>query len=309
MFFKILDKFFNNAKQIFSLVSFLLIGLATYFFVYWLLYNANVPLPQFLTSLSWQIIDFFAFAIKNKPIYNEFLPVLPVATCVVFILLTYTLNCLSSFLESNQKLVKEFSNRKRIDLEKKINRQLHKSFIEELNVYKYAMIKIKIVATQQESYLSALNNETIDVYSLSEKIENNILNTFNSNFVAKKGKDDSSLFFIVNDLANLKEVITKLVLVSTENINRELRPKLDVDFYCGIDVATDNYSFPQVASYLNRVVNLKIKNKILVSPKFKIYFENILPDKFNFCMAGVYNLSDDPLLVKESVLYYITRKV
>lgn len=308
MFFKIIDKLFNNFKQVISIISFFLIGLATYFFIYWLLYSANIPLPQLITDFSWAIIDLFAFPLKSKPIYTELVPTLPVVTCAIFIFFTYFLNCLISFIESNQNLVKDISVKNRIALEKKINTQLHKSFIDELNQYKYAMVKIKIVATQQESYLNSLNTEPVDTIGLAKKIENSILESFNSEFVVKKGTDENSLFFIINDLKNLKNVVTQLVLVSTQFINKELRPKLSIDFYCGVDIATDNLQFPNIAGYLDRVINLKIRNKILVSPRFKVYFENVLPDEYHFNMAGEYNLSEDPLLVKEVTLYHITRK-
>lgn len=308
MFFKLIDKLLSNLKKVISAVSFFLIGFAIYFFVYWLLYSANVPLPQAFTGFSWAIIDFFAFAIKHKPIYSELLPVLPVATCAIFIFITYFLNCLINLVDVNQTLVKDISVKKRIALEKKINTQLHKSFIDELNINKFAMIKIKIVATQQESYLSSLNTDPIDLIALAKKIETSVLDSFDSQLILKKGRDDNSLFFILNDLSNMKNIVTQLVSISTQCINKELRPKLSIDFLCGIDLAGDNLQFPGVASYLDRIINLKIKNKILVSPKFKVYFENIFPDVFSFNMSGEYNLSEDPLLVKEVTLYYITRK-
>lgn len=55
-------------------------------------------------------------------------------------------------------------------------------------------------------------------------------------------------------------------------------------------------------------LNLKIRNKMVVSPRYKVYFENIYPNAFTFEVMGEYNLSKDDASKKDVMVYSIRRK-
>lgn len=308
MYFKNIDKFFNVLKQLISIISFVFIALASYFFIYWLLYNGNVPLPDAFTTCSWQIIDAFTFGLKRLPIYSELLPVLPVLVSVIFIVVTYILNCLIEIIESNRIFVKKQIDNKRIKLEKKINTELHKDFLNELKLYKFMLVKMKVIAEKQESYLTALNENNTDTVVLASSIQKNVYFSVNSPYIKQKTFDNGTLSFLIEDFEHSKDFISELVGKSVSIINKELCPKVDISFYCGAELFHNVDEYDATVKHLDKILNLKIKNRISVTPKFKVYFENLLPDEYIFDMTGEYNLSDNPDVIKNITLHSIRRK-
>lgn len=308
MFYKLYDKFLDKIKYLLSFITFIFIALATYFFIYWLLFSANLTLSSSLETFSWAIIDFVSLPIKHTKVYTEMAPVLPVLTCGAFILFTYVINSIIDLLESYGKVLKDYSYKSRVELEKKINTQLHKAFIDELNVYKYLVLNLKIAVIQKESYLSALNDKPIDTTALELTIQDKILSAINSQYVIRKYIENGVVTLLISDFNHAKDAISDIVGKSVAIITNEMRDRLDIQFYCGADLLKENDYGGFISKNTTKIINCKIKNKIAVTPKFKVYYENILPDEFNFSTAGEYNMSDDPDLLQNEMLYFITRK-
>lgn len=308
MFFRAIDKFFYQLKQFLSVLIFLLIALATLFFVYWLIFSAKIPLPEWLNSFMWSIIDFFAMSFKSTPLYNELLPALPVYTCGIFIIMTYIANCIMVFLENNHTAFKNSVNNYKINLEKTINRELHKDFIKELKRTTFMLSKIKIEAAKQESYLTSGIENAFDADALEGFIQKQILSNLNSDLILKKGITNGSVYFVITDFARAKDFLTELVSVSSRLIKEHLEPKVDINFYCGIEVFNDLQEMQEIDSYVDRLLNLKIKNKMAVSPRYKVYFENIYPNEFTFEVMGEYNLSKTDDVKKDVMVYSVRRK-
>jgi len=308
MIYNLIAKIYKQINQLISVFCFLFIALATYFFIYWLLYNANVPLPDFFTNFSWAVIDFFTSFLKSNLKYAELLPVLPVLTCVIFIVLTYLLNLLSLFVDANQRMLKTIKDKNRLAIEKVINSRLHIDFINELHSYKFAVIKLKIGVIKKESYLSKIQDEQFDTVGYAGEIQKNILSEINSDLVVKKYSDGDTLNFYVSNLSLLNNFIADLVNVSALKINSASNEKLLIEFYCAIDLVKDINSIDAINMSLAKAIDLKIKNKLLVFPCFKVYFENIQPTHYNFFTSGEYNLSQNSDSIKNVMLYSITRK-
>ena len=167
---------------------------------------------------------------------------------------------------------------------------------------------MRINVIKEDSYLSAFSENDFDAEELARNIEDKILATTNSSFIQRKGFDKGALSFLLSDISHLKDFISLLVNVSSSVINENIRPKTNIEFYCGLDLLKENESPIPVARYLDKIIGLKIKNKIVVTPRLKLYFEKLMPDEFKFDLAGEYNVSDDPDLVKEVMLHCITRK-
>ena len=158
-FARFIDKFFEEIKYMITLIVFFNISMAVLLFIYWLVFSAKLTLPYWLELFVWNMIDFWAQGIKDTPMYQEITPILPVLISGVFVILTYFLNCLIVFLESNhEKFNKKVDDYKQ-HLAKKINEELHHDFINELKKNNYMLLKIKIVAIRHTSYLSEYTDE------------------------------------------------------------------------------------------------------------------------------------------------------
>ena len=306
MFFKIIDKSFDRIRYFLSLITFIFITLSILFFIYWLIYSANIPLPEWFTAFFWAIIDFFAFSIKQTPLYKELMPVLPVLTCGVFIILTYFLNCLMLFLSNYHKsYLKKVENYKR-NLENTINKTLHNDFLNELRQTRYLLAKIKISAIKQESYL--LDTDDIDISKIENSIQQQILNSIDCMFIEKKGLSNNSVYFLLTDFNNAQTFFTTLINKSTEFIVAQINQKLKISFSCCVDVFNDISQLQEASDSIDKIFKLKIINKITVTPRFKVYYDNLRPEDYHFTLVGEYNISDDSSVIKNMMIYSIVRK-
>ena len=308
MFFKAIDKFFYQLRQLLSVVIFILIALSCIYFIYWLIFNANVKLPDFLTAVLWSVIDFFAMSIKHKPLYNDMLPVLPIMTCGIFILLTYIANCLMILLENNHRFFRNCVDAYKDNLAKTINAELHNDFINELKRTAYMLVKIRISAVHHTSYLTAVTDGNINTQEIEKSVERQILETMDSKLIDNKGMDDRCVYFLLTNFSESKRFLSDLVSRSSTLIKKQIRPKLDINFYCAVDLFNDLSEFTEKSNYLNKVLNLKIENKIAATPRTKVYFENILPSEYQFGVQGEYNLSSNPDKAKNVMIYSMRRK-
>ena len=305
---KFLDKFFEEIKYMITLVVFFNIAMAVLFFIYWLVFCARLTVPYWLELFIWNVIDFWAQGIKHTPLYNEITTILPVLVSGIFVVITYILNCFIVFLEGNhERLNKKVDDYKR-KIEKKINEELHHDFIKELKKNNYMLLKIKIAATLHTSYLTAMTDVQIDTAKLQEKLQNAILESMNETYIESKGISNGALYFLLKDISSSKDFIVNLVTNSSRIIKPEIVPKLEIAFYCAVDLIDNVADVAAREAYLDRVLNIKIKNKIIATPKFKIYFDTLLPSAYHFDTLGQYNIESTQDGKLSSVMIYALRR-
>ena len=311
MFYKIakyLDNFFEEIKYMITLIVFFNIAMAVLFFIYWLVFSARLTMPYWLELFIWNVIDFFAQSIKGTPLYKEIIPVLPVLVSGVFVVVTYFLNCFVVFLENNHERLNKKVEDYKHKIAKKINEELHHDFINELKKNSHMLLKIKIVATMHSSYLTAMTDAQIDTAMLQDKIQKGILASMNEPYIQDKSLSNGSLSFLLNDISKSKDFIINLVTNSSRLIKPEIVPKLEIAFYCAVELLDNLADLPARSAYLDRVLNIKIKNKIIATPKFKLYFETIYPSVYHFDVLGQYNIESEEGGKLTSVMVYALRR-
>lgn len=277
-------------------------------FIYWLAFSAKIEMPAWINTFIWTVIDVFAQGLKPTPFYKDITPVLPVLTSGVFIIITYFANCIMLLLENNHKRFLNCVDNYKAGLEKTVNEELHKDFLEGLKKIQFLLVKIKIVVTKHNSYLTAMTDEEVDAEKMEKDIGKLILSTLNSEIILKKGFSDGSVYFLLSDLTKSKEFFSTLVSKSSKLINAYIKPKLDIGFYCGGELFEELAQYDEKSNYLNRILNLKISNKIVITPKFKVYYDNIMPDYYTYSVLGEYNLTDEICGANGTMLHAIQRK-
>lgn len=307
-FYRLIDKFFEQLKYLTSLVIFVLISLSVLLFIYWLVFSAKIVMPDWFNIFIWSIIDFCAAGIKGTQLYNNIIPILPVLASGVFVIITYFANCFMAFLDNNHERFDAHVENYKQNLAKNINDELHKEFVNNLKKTNYMLIKLKIIATRQTSYLTALTDEDINTDEIEAEIQKAILGALESETVEDKGISNGSVYFLVSDFVKSKEFLTTLVTIATLKIKSYLRPKLDISFYCAVQLFDTIGEVPEVQHYLDKILNTKIKNKIIVAPRVKIYFDEMLPSMYQFDVIGEYNLSDDVNATENVMLHSLRRK-
>ena len=60
-------------------------------------------------------------------------------------------------------------------------------------------------------------------------------------------------------------------------------------------------------AFIKKLHNTKIKNKVLVSPKFKMYFDEMFPKMYQFDVVGQYNFAPEGTEVKNVMVYALRR--
>lgn len=307
MHYKNICNIIDIFKYILSLLIFLFIALSFYFFIYWLLYSADVPLPSIVADFSWTILNKLSHSLVNNPNFGEIKPTLPVLACCFFVVIAYIINGIISCLDVlSQKIADNAANQRKI-LERKINSELKKAFIEELEVSNYVLVKFRVDAVEQTSYLSEFNN-SIDVEALNKRLNTEIAESVLQTYVIKKFNNSNAIDFIISDFEHLKDFLVSLTQTSTTIINKAISSKLNVNFYCCIDLMNNISNFALTSDKLDKLLDLKIKNRIIVTPKFKIYYENIYPIDYKFVLIGEYNVLSDSGKNENTMLYTILRK-
>ena len=233
---------------------------------------------------------------------------LPVLVSGVFVVITYFLNCFVVFLENNHERLNKKVEDYKHKIAKKINEELHHDFINELKKNSHMLLKIKIVATMHSSYLTAMTDAQIDTAMLQDKIQKGILASMNEPYIQDKSLSNGSLSFLLNDISKSKDFIINLVTNSSRLIKPEIVPKLEIAFYCAVELLDNLADLPARSAYLDRVLNIKIKNKIIATPKFKLYFETIYPSVYHFDVLGQYNIESEEGGKLTSVMVYALRR-
>ena len=305
---KYIDNFFEEIKYSITLVVFFNIAMAVLFFIYWLVFSARLTMPYWLELFIWNIIDFWAQGIKGTLLYQEIIPILPVLVSGIFVVITYFLNCFIVFLESNHEKLNEKVEDYKHDLAKKINDELHRDFIKEIKKNTHLMLKIKIAATMHSSYLTSLTDVQLDTAKLEEKLQKAILASMNEPYIESKGISHGALYFVLNDIPSSRDFIVNLVTNSSRLIKPEIVPKLEIAFYCAVELLDKSTDIAAREEYLDRVLNIKIKNKIIATPKFKLYFDTLYPSAYHFDVLGQYNIGTSPDGKPASVMIYALRR-
>ena len=308
MAFKSLDKIFSELKKILSVIALSFIAMSLFMFIYWLLYSAKMDLPDWLNSFAWTVIDFFAKGLKTTKSYSEIVDILPVLCSVIFGVLTYIVNCLNLFTENMHEKYKKSVIDYRTKLENKINSDLHKDFLKDLKKSSFMLIKLKIEVIKKESYLSEYSEEKIDANQIRNEIEKNILMSVPSELIQNKGRSDEGVYFLLSDFSESKAFFASLVKISSKLIKEKIESRLNINFYCGVELFENISQFEEKSKYLDKVLELRIPNKIIITPKYKLYFDNLYSSYFNFNVQGEYSLSENQDSGKNIMLYSMQSK-
>lgn len=308
MFFKVIDKFFVQFKQIISFLIMVLISLSAIAFLYWILKSAGVSLPAFYTDFVNCLNNIFIIPYLGPQRSRELQDILPVITSIIIGVITYIANCLLVGLELNHKKYHIAVDKYKVHVQNNVNKELQNDFYTELRKSTLMLVKIKIIAEQKSSYLTSSVDEKYDTKEISKNIEETILSSVKTKGVSQKGKTSDSIYFLLNDLDSAKEFFTDLVEYSTKVINENTRPKLDIAFYCGCELLNDISEIRTQEKYISRMFGLKLANKIVVTNKFKVYYENLNKDSFYFAVQGEYNLCENNDDIKNTMLYTLQRK-
>ncbi len=84
---------------------------------------------------------------------------------------------------------------------------------------------------------------------------------------------------------------------------------MKINFCCAADVFDELIEFEEKSNSLDRVLTLKIFNKIIVTPRFKILFDNLYSDMFAYKVEGEYNLSNNPQKPKNTMIHSLQRRI
>ena len=289
MNFKTIDSLFLQIKKLITIIIFISLSLAIVYFIYWLILSIKITLPEVINNLFLIPINMLGAKIQNAPEQNDVLFLLPVAVSLVFIILTYLLNCILQFVEFSHKNYLKFVEDYKADLEIKINTQLKKNFVQELSKTNYFATKLRIAVESPESYLKESMSKEAQI-ELENRIIQEISDSINDG-VIKKGTNASDAYFISSEPKNAVDFYTGLVQKTIKIINKYLSGQIKINFYCAIDVFDTEYEANFKLIELDKIINLKVKNKILVAPRFKTYFQELYPGYFTFKLLGEYNFS------------------
>lgn len=290
MNFKTIDGLFLHLKKLITILVFITLSLSVVYFIYWLLVSMKVTLPLEINNLFMIPIDLLGSTIKNAPEYKDVLFLLPVAVSLFFIVITYILNCILQYVETSHKNYLKFVDNYKANLETKINNQLKKNFVQELSKTDFYTTKLKIEIEPNESYL----NETLSEQertALENKITEEIKNTIKNENILKKGISGSEAYFICSETKNAADFYSDFVKKTVHIINKNIKEKVKINFYCAVDVFDTQYEANFKLIELDKIVGLKVKNQILVAPRFKIFFQELYPGYFTFKLLGEYNFS------------------
>ena len=307
MIFKVIDKFFKEIKQILSVLSLVLLSISVFMFIYWLFYVIKLDMPICLNSIVSWIIDFFAQPIKHTSDYERLVDILPVLCSILFAFFTYLVNCTIFLLENSHKKYHKYVDNCRLKLEKTINNELHKDFLSELKKNSFMMVKIAISVKNKESYLST-SDDFVDEKSIKNEIEQCILATMKQNTAFTKGKTENGVYFLVSDFLYSKTFFEELVSKAAKVINSYMTPKLEVNFYCCAEVFDEINQLENISKYLDMINSIKISNRIVVTPRYKVCFENLYSTLYEFKLLGEYNINENNIIQKNIMLYSLKSK-
>lgn len=302
---RFVDELVFNVKKVIFLLVFWLICLAFLTFIYWFLSNLKISLGVFLDNFVLGVVGFFTAFFKNTSFYNQTLEIQPIAVSVLLAIFAYLLNLLTELIDKLHNMYKQAVYTKRVRLENKINKQLQKEFLKELNTYELMLVKVKIDADDLSTYLTHNINGKPDKDSLVLNVVNDIFMSFSPKHSVQKGKTANEMFYLVSNLSDSKDFFNELVDITTTVVNKNKRPNLKIKFFCAADLLDDIREFDTKQKITDEIIDLQIENKIIVTPEFKLFHEIMYRDKYTFSAHGEYNL---PTKKSQVMLHSLKRK-
>ena len=250
----------------------------------------KIVLPGFINGFFLFWINIVNNAIKETSFYKSVTMLLPLIVSVIFIVLTYLLNCVMVYVEQCHSDYKKYVENYKANLEKTINMQLRRNFINELSRTNYFLTKMRLQVKTLNSYLHEPLPEE-ECKKIEDTILRSILNAMGQPYVINKGMDGNSIYFICNDMRLASEFYTHFVAKSIAYINKHIQEKISINFYCAVDVFDFENEIKFKLMELDKILDLRVRNKILVSPRFKVYYQELYPGYFVFKLLGEYNFS------------------
>lgn len=301
------NEYFFRLKKAINILVCICLLMSVLFFVYWLVISMHIVIPPFINAFFMFFNNIIEAGIKGSPVYDKLVILIPIIVSFIFIILTYALNCLSTYVETTHKQYIEYQNRQKKLLEETINNQLKQAFITELSNSNYILIKLKIDVSEQESYLHQYD-DPINLDILKKKITGEILEKTSSPYITDKGLDRTNVYFLTTSPAHSPEVFKVIVDNSIDVIGKNMNDRVGVSFFCGAELYDTEQETPEKLATLERVLNLGLKNRIIVPGRFKTYFSELYPDFFTFKNAGEYNLVGTTYKSAYTSVYALQRK-
>ena len=301
------NEYFLKLKKTINILVCLCLLMSVLFFVYWLVISMHIVIPPFINAFFMFFNNMIEAAIKGSPVYDKLVILIPIIVSFIFIILTYALNCLSTYVETTHKQYIEYQNRQKKLLEQTINNQLKQAFITELSNSNYILVKLKIDVVEHESYLHQYD-DPINLDILKKKITGEILERTSSPYITDKGLDRTNVYFLTTSPAHSPEVFKVIVDNSIDVIGKNMTDRVNVNFFCGAELYDMEQETPEKLVTLERILNLGLQNRIIVPGRFKTYFSQLYPDFFTFKNAGEYNLVGTTYKSAYTSVYSLQRK-
>ncbi len=301
------NEYFLKLKKTINILVCLCLLMSVLFFVYWLVISMHIVIPPFINAFFMFFNNMIEAAIKGSPVYDKLVILIPIIVSFIFIILTYALNCLSTYVETTHKQYIEYQNRQKKLLEQTINNQLKQAFITELSNSNYILVKLKIDVVEHESYLHQYD-DPINLDILKKKITGEILERTSSPYITDKGLDRTNVYFLTTSPAHSPEVFKVIVDNSIDVIGKNMTDRVNVNFFCGAELYDMEQETPEKLVTLERILNLGLQNRIIVPGRFKTYFSELYPDFFTFKNAGEYNLVGTTYKSAYTSVYSLQRK-
>lgn len=308
MNFRTIDNLFLQAKKIVTVFIFIFLIISVLFFLYWLIVSMKIVLPDFINVLFMGLINMIAIAIKDSPLYKNVEVLLPLVVSMLFIVLTYLFNCILAYLEDAHKKFGKYVNNYKMNLEVTINKQLQKNYIDELNKTKFFMTMVKIEVKNLNSYLHEPVPEE-EIKALENKILSSLCKLMNLPCIMSKVHSDENVLFICNDLRMASEFYANIVQKTVALINKNMMEKISINFFCAVDVFDNENEINFKTAEIKKITDLRIRNKILVSPRFKVFYQEMYPGYFIFKLLGEYNFSKTAYKSQYVNIYTLHRNV
>lgn len=291
-----------------SAVIFIFLIIAVSFFLYWLITSMNIILPNFINDFFQYGISLIGSGFIDSDLYKNITMLLPLVVSIIFILLTYISNCILLYVEQSHKKFQKYVTDYKNNLEKTINQQLKRNFINELTKTNFFVTKMKIEVKTLNSYLHTPLPEE-ECRKLEATILTSIFKAMNQSYIIKKELEQDGIYFICADMRLSSEFYAEFVSKAVTYINKYMLDKVSINFYCSVDVFDNECEEKLKLAEMDKILALKVRNKILVSPRFKVYFQELYPGYFIFKLLGEYNFSETTYKSQYVNIYTLHRNV
>ena len=290
MKFNQIDNLFIQSKKLVSGLGLLSLILALLFFIYWFIATIGVPLPDFISGFFLMWTGLVGDILKNTENHQDLLKILPLIVSAFFVAMTYIINCCMTYIENSHKKFKKYVADYKANLERTINEELKKSFVGELQKSTMLIARVKIEVKPVTSYLKEPLTE-VEAEKLQKTIMKEICNSIQEDYIIVKELENETAYFLCGRLGRAPEFFANFVQNATSFIRKYLTEKATINFFCAVDVLSHENEVNYKLAELDNILSLKVKNMILTAPRFKTYFDELYPGRFNFKLHGEYNFS------------------